>query len=111
MLVFRITSCGRSQMSPRWVDVRNLSVVIAAAVLSLTACVGRFERPHVPSVIVVPAPDGKTGKYTLAEYADDLVEYSKASDAGAVKLRNKMVYSLIAEIDYAFFMTMRRNCS
>jgi hypothetical protein len=64
--------------------------------------VGRFERPSIPPVIAVPSPD-KTGNYTLQNYASDLAAYDKATGDAATALRNKMVYSLIAEIDYVFY--------
>jgi hypothetical protein len=56
----------------------------------------------VPSVIVVPSPD-KTGNYTLVNYALDLTSYGDGSGTDAVKYRNKMAYSISAEIDYAFY--------
>jgi hypothetical protein len=72
----------------------------------LTSCVGRLERPSVPPVIVVPAPGG-TGNYILSDYGKDLTAYEAAAkDAtgtAAVPLRNKMVYSIMAEIDYVFY--------
>jgi hypothetical protein len=64
--------------------------------------VGRFERPSIPPVIAVPSPD-KTGNYTLANYADDLKSYAAATGDAATALRNKMVYSVLAEIDYVFY--------
>ena len=58
----------------------------------------------MPGAIAVPSPDGKTGNYTLDNYRDDLNAYEHASaPAEAVRLRNKMVYSITAEIDYAFY--------
>jgi hypothetical protein len=85
------TSCGRL-------------ISAMAALLLATSCVGRFERPHIPDVIVTPPPNGKTGgNYTLEEYNKDLSSYASAEGAAAVKLRNKIVYGLMAEIDYAFY--------
>jgi hypothetical protein len=79
------------------------SIVAIAGFLSLTGCFGRFERPRTPAVIAVPSPDGRTGNYTLDNYSKDLQKYADATDpAAATRVRNKMVYSLIAEIDYAF---------
>lgn len=68
-------------------------------------------KPKVPSVIAVPSADADhTGNYTLANYAQDLKDYTddlkktdSVSVAEAVRLRNKMVYSIAAEIDYAFY--------
>jgi hypothetical protein len=77
----------------------TLSVLFAS---SFTGCVGRFERPSIPPVIAVPSPD-KTGNYTLANYADDLKSYAAATGDAATALRNKMVYSVLAEIDYVFY--------
>jgi hypothetical protein len=67
----------------------------------------------VPSVIVVPspiaavpptvAPPVRNGNYTLDNYVSDLTKYGDGSGADAVKIRNKMVYSIAAEIDYAFY--------
>ena len=57
----------------------------------------------MPAVVVVPAPDGKTGNYSLSDYAVDLQAYNAASGQDAIRLRNKMVYSIAAEIDYAFY--------
>jgi hypothetical protein len=72
----------------------------------LTSCAGRLERPKIPAVIVVPAPGG-TGNYLLSDYGQDLKNYEAAAkDAtgmAAIPLRNKMVYSLLAEIDYVYY--------
>jgi len=75
------------------------AIPIVAALL-LTACAGRLERPSIPAVI---APDSKIGNYTLKNYEDDLAAYSAASGDSAKALRNKMVYGVMAEIDYAFY--------
>lgn len=78
--------------------------IAAACLLLSSGCIGHVERPHIPSVIAVPAPNGQTGgNYTLDEYSKDLAAYAAATGADAVKLRNKMTYSLIAEIDYAYY--------
>jgi hypothetical protein len=79
------------------------TICATAILFSLTGCAGRVEKPRVPNVIAVPAPDGKTGNYTLENYRDDLSAYSKASGPEAVRLRNKMVYGIAAEIDFVFF--------
>jgi hypothetical protein len=83
---------------------RSRGYVIAAigAILLQAGCAGSFSKPKVPSVIVVPSP-GATGNYTLANYAADLASYGDGSGPDAVKVRNKMVYSIAAEIDYAFY--------
>jgi hypothetical protein len=66
--------------------------------------VERLARPSIPPVIVVPAPGG-TGNYTLVNYESDLKLYNApdVTPTAAVALRNKMVYSLMAEIDYVFY--------
>lgn len=64
-------------------------------------CFGRFERPAVPKVI---APPDRSGSYTLEQYKADLKSYDiETTDAGKVTLRNKMVYGILAEIDYVFY--------
>jgi hypothetical protein len=89
--------------------VRSAETFTIAAVLLLIGCAGRFERPGIPAV-VAPQPSGKAGgNYTIEKYNADLAAYATASDdaaaaglAKAIRLRNKMAYSLMAEIDYAF---------
>ena len=84
---------------------------LIGALLLQAGCAGNLVRPKVPSVIVVPSPDkDQTGSYTLDKYAQDLKEYTAdlkktdaVSGADAVKLRDKMVYSIAAEVDYAFY--------
>ena len=81
--------------------------VLAARILTVAAmwmavgCVGRLERPPVPGV--VSPPDKKTGTYTLENYSRDLQNYDSATDAEKIPLRNKMVYGIMAEIDYVFY--------
>ncbi len=83
---------------------------LIGALLLQAGCAG-LSKPKVPSVIVVPSTDkDQTGNYTLANYAQDFKDYTddlkktdSASVADAAKLRNKMVYSIAAEIDYAFY--------
>jgi hypothetical protein len=57
----------------------------------------------MPAVIAVPSPDQKTGNYTLDNYKADLSAYDAAVGADAVRVRNKIVYNIAAEIDYAFY--------
>ncbi len=78
------------------------AIPVVAALL-LSACAGRLDRPVIPAVIAVPSPDGRTGNYTLGNYQQDLSAYSAASGDSAKALRNKMVYGVMAEIDYAFY--------
>jgi hypothetical protein len=77
--------------------------IAGSLAILLTSCLGRFERPNIPGVIAVPAPDGKTGNYTLQNYADDLADYDNKTGEAAAAVRNKIVYSLMAEIDYVFY--------
>lgn len=80
-----------------------LLVLIAGSLaVVLTGCVERLELPRIPPVIAVPAPGG-TGDYGLRNYANDLAAYAATTGVAAAALRNKMVYSLMAEIDYAFY--------
>lgn len=89
----------------------RFGVILALdAVLALTGCGARFARPNIPDVIVVPPPAGKAGgNYKIEDYTGDLKKYVAASEgttpadmATAIRLRNKMVFSLMAEIDYVF---------
>jgi hypothetical protein len=58
----------------------------------------------MPAVIAVPSPGGsRTGNYTLRNYAIDLTAYAGTTGDVATALRNKMVYSLLAEVDYVFY--------
>jgi hypothetical protein len=85
-------------------------LLVMAPVLLLSGCAGKFVKPVTPSVVVIPPPSGKDGgNYTLEKYKTDLAAYSSASEsasatdvAKAIRLRNKMAYSLMAEIDYVF---------
>lgn len=87
---------------------------LIGALLLQAGCAGNFSKPKVPSVIAVPSPTVApsagtpstypvTGNYTLANYLADLASYGDGTGANALKIRNKMVYSISAEIDYAFY--------
>jgi hypothetical protein len=79
----------------------GLQVLALVMLPWMTGCLGRFERPAVPKVV---APPDKTGSYTLDNYKTDLKAYDDATaDADRVRLRNKMVYGIMAEIDYVFY--------
>ena len=72
---------------------------LALALGGLGGCAGRIEGPKPPAVIA-PQPPG----YSAADYANDLQAYAKATVAAdQISLRNKMIYNIIAEIDYAFY--------
>src|ERR1035441_1790692 len=96
---------------------RGYVFALIGALLLQAGCAGSFSKPKVPSVIVVPSPavtppaDSEagckagypvTGNYTLPNYLADLNCYGDGGGPDAVKFRNKMVYSISAEIDYAF---------
>ena len=83
-------------VSPK--SMRNLFVLVP--LLWLAGCAGTLERPKIPAVI---APEAKVGNYTVNNFKDDLTAYDKAAGAVQMALRNKMVYSIAAEIDYAFY--------
>jgi hypothetical protein len=83
--------------------MKPLTIVMIMGPLFLVSCAGRFDRPRIPAVIVIPAPDGKTGNYTLMDYQTDLSAYTAASGDSARALRNKIAYGVMAEIDYAFY--------
>jgi hypothetical protein len=83
---------------------RRLFPIAGLFAISFTGCVGRLARPNIPAVIAVPSPGKtRTGNYTLGNYAADLTAYAGATGEAAAVLRNKIVYSLIAEIDYVFY--------
>lgn len=83
---------------------RSLLGGIGLFALSLSGCVARLERPSIPAVIAVPSPSKTSpGNYTLGIYAADLDKYQNASGDAASTLRNRMVYSLMAQIDYVFY--------
>lgn len=82
---------------------------LCALALALTGCAHRLERPRLPDVFVDPPPAGQTnGTYTLAVYKTDFEAYTTATqpstprEPDATTLRNKMVYGVMAEIDYVY---------
>jgi len=91
------------------------SVIASIGALLLQAgCAGGFSKPKVPSMIVEPSPTATpppgsaanypvTGNYTLVKYLADLNSYGDGSGPDAVKVRNRIVHSIAAEIDYAFY--------
>lgn len=70
----------------------------ALALGGLSGCAGRIEGPKPPAVIA-PQP----ASYSPGAYVKDLQAYATATGADQITLRNKMIYSIIAEIDYAFY--------
>jgi len=92
--------------------VRIFARICGVSVLGFLAFAmgcGRFERPRIPNVIVVPTPGSeKTGNYTLDNYKTDMAAYIAATtgtvnNTEAMRLRNNMISGLMAEIDYAFY--------
>jgi hypothetical protein len=68
-----------------------------------------LERPRLPDVFIDPAPSGRTnGTYTLAAFTADFTAYKAATqgpipiEPDATTLRNKMVYGVMAEVDYVY---------
>ncbi len=98
------------------IDYRHIAVPFGVAVIVLAgflAACGRFERPAIPGAIQVPAPKPHIGgTYTLDQFDADIAGYNTAFDkaiagsAGslstATALRDKMIDSLLAEIDYVY---------
>ncbi len=86
--------------------------LVAGLMAVFSSCAGRIERPGIPSVLVDPPPADQTnGTYTLETFNADFKNYSdaaksptptEADKAAATFYRNKMVYGLIAEIDYVY---------
>ena len=89
--------------------------ICTIALLALTAAMpgcAHLERPDIPDVLVdPPAADKPNGTYTIADFDTDLLAYSTATKptaptpgekAAAIAARNKMVYGVMAEIDYVY---------
>ena len=78
-----------------------LGLCIFAVLFLLTGCFGRFARPRTPDIV------SPSGSYTVQQYNTDLTAYTTAIGAGqqveAARLRNKIVYGLIAEVDYVYY--------
>lgn len=79
-----------------FLDKGHIALGLALSVF-LTSCAGRLDRPSIPAVIAVPS----AGNYTLKNYTDDVAKYDTGVDA--VSIRNRIVYNVAAEIDYAFY--------
>lgn len=88
--------------------------LVLAPLLLLSGCAGSLEKPRTPHLIAIRSPDRTTGNYTLDSYRKDLGDYAKAvsgdpanhvaaAPTEAARLRNKMVYGIVAEIDFAFY--------
>ena len=89
---------------------RFCTVSLLALTGVLSGCASRLERPRLPDVFIDPAPGGKTnGTYTLAAFNTDFGAYTDATnpplpprEPAAATARNKMVYGVMAEIDYVY---------
>ena len=88
---------------------RFCTVSLLALTGVLSGCASRLERPRLPDVFIDPAPGGKTnGTYTLAAFNTDFAAYTAATlnatptEPAATTARNKMVYGVMAEIDYVY---------
>jgi hypothetical protein len=86
---------------------------LLAVTVTLSGCAS-LVKPRLPDVFKdPPPPSGSNGTYTLALYKDDFDAYNakipplnpspKPQDVTeATALRNKMVYGVLAEIDYVY---------
>src|ERR1022692_3685748 len=91
---------------------RFCTIALLALTISLSGCASRLEKPRLPDVFKDPPPAGKTnGTYTLDLFNADFGDYTKAIKnpvpteidlKTATALRNKMVYGVMAEIDYVY---------
>ena len=88
---------------------RFSAVCLLALTASLSGCAGRLERPRLPDVFVDPPPNNASnGAYTLTSFNEDFTAYKAATqgpipaEPTATALRNKMVYGVMAEIDYVY---------
>jgi hypothetical protein len=88
---------------------------IAGSLLALTAVLSgctSLEKPRLPNVFVDPPPANQTnGTYTLPLFNADFAAYKAATQSpiptasqlhDATALRNRMVYGVMAEIDYVY---------
>jgi len=91
---------------------RFFTISLLALTVALSGCASRLEKPRLPDVFIDPAPGGKTnGTYTLDLFNADFGDYTRAIKnpvpteidlKTATALRNKMVYGVLAEIDYVY---------
>jgi hypothetical protein len=91
---------------------RFFTISLLALTVALSGCASRLEKPRLPDVFIDPAPGGKTnGTYTLDLFNADFAAYKLATQnptpteidlKTATALRNKMVYGVLAEIDYVY---------
>ena len=91
---------------------RFCTIPLLALTAVLSGCAS-LEKPRLPDVFKDPPPSGKTnGTYDLAAFRIDFDAYTKATTPGvpplpprepaAATARNKMIYGVLAEIDYVY---------
>src|SRR5579872_355818 len=87
-------------------NCRNNAIALSLAAFLLSGCAGHLSRPNLPPTVAAQSPNG-VGNYTLDNYKADLTSYADAEKSGstadAVRIRNKIVYNIAAEIDFAFY--------
>ena len=88
---------------------RFCTVSLLALTGVLSGCANRLERPRLPDVFVDPPPSRSTnGTYSLSAFNTDFAAYTAATlnatptEPAATTARNKMVYGVMAEIDYVY---------
>jgi hypothetical protein len=88
---------------------RFCTVSLLALTGVLSGCANRLERPRLPDVFVDPPPSrGTNGTYSLSAFNTDFAAYTAATlnatptEPAATTARNKMVYGVMAEIDYVY---------
>ena len=88
---------------------RFCAISLLALTVGLSGCASRLERPRLPDVFVDPPPSRSTnGTYSLSAFNTDFAAYTAATlnatptEPAATTARNKMVYGVMAEIDYVY---------
>ncbi len=88
---------------------RFCTVSLLALTVGLSGCANRLERSRLPDVFVDPPPSRSTnGTYSLSAFNTDFAAYTAATlnatptEPAATTARNKMVYGVMAEIDYVY---------
>lgn len=87
----------------------GFSATLIAVSVTLSGCAARFDRPRLPDVFIDPSPaEGPNGTYTLSDFQKDFQDYryatagSSPNETAAQAARNKMVYGVMAEIDFVY---------
>ena len=88
---------------------RFCAISLLVLTVGLSGCANRLERPRLPDVFVDPPPSRSTnGTYSLSAFNTDFAAYTAATlnatptEPAATTARNKMVYGVMAEIDYVY---------